>query len=226
MERDGRLIDSRDKHRLDRRTVDFLLYEDKRELSRRGAPIDDRTAIVMLHWRERDPYDERIPYSVDTQPEIRSYERVHYARSPESETWVELSDLPEETRQRLVAWIQSQPDPIYPPFDEGNGEDLPSKDEVIEQVLETRRSEGKRIDPETAEVASWYIHQHDPYRLHQHDYFNWNPCRGYFARQPGSKVWVAFGDLPPATIKALEERYKCRMEFPTALPWIGPRISG
>src|SRR5215216_5513083 len=128
MERNDRLIDSRDKHRLDRRTVDFLLYEDERELSRRGTPIDDRTAIVMLHWREGDPYDERNPYSVDTQPEIRSYERVYYARSPGSETWVTLSDLPEETRQRLVAWIQSQPDPIHPPIKEEYNYELPSKD--------------------------------------------------------------------------------------------------
>jgi hypothetical protein len=46
----------------------------------------------------------------------------------------------------------------------------------------------------------------------------WCIGRGYFARSPGSGVWVWFGDLPEATAEALWEQHKSRLAFPAGLP--------
>jgi hypothetical protein len=45
--------------------------------------------------------------------------------------------------------------------------------------------------------------------------------RVYFARSPGSDVWVWFGDLPEGTRTALWQRYKSRLMFPAGLPLAG-----
>jgi hypothetical protein len=41
--------------------------------------------------------------------------------------------------------------------------------------------------------------------------------REYFARSPGSDIWVWFGDLPEATRTALWERHKQKLAFPAGL---------
>ena len=58
-----------------------------------------------------------------------------------------------------------------------------------------RKEAGRKIDPETAEVLL-----------------------GFFARSPGSDVWVWFGDLSDATRDALWEKYRSK-PFPADLPW-------
>jgi hypothetical protein len=41
--------------------------------------------------------------------------------------------------------------------------------------------------------------------------------RDYFARSPGSDVWVWFGDLPDATRDALWKKHKRKLAFPAGL---------
>jgi hypothetical protein len=66
--------------------------------------------------------------------------------------------------------------------------------------LAVRREVGLKIDPATAEVSFHWTDTGDPYGIHARspgeDY-----CvgRSYFARSPGSDIWVEFGDLPDET---------------------------
>ena len=75
-------------------------------------------------------------------------------------------------------------------------------DMTVEQWLAIRKEAARQIDPETAEVMWHYVRIGDPYGLYPlpEDY---NIGRGYFARSPGSDVWVSFYDLPKATAEAL-----------------------
>jgi hypothetical protein len=63
---------------------------------------------------------------------------------------------------------------------------------------------GRQIDPETAEVCSMHRQVVDPYGVYP-DLSDECDCVGrcYFARAPGSRVWIEFGDLPEATREAL-----------------------
>jgi hypothetical protein len=81
-------------------------------------------------------------------------------------------------------------------------------------TIALRREAGLKIDPETAEVCwrtaevCWrYAQTLDPYGV----YPDLRPeCqqvgREYFARSPGSDIWVEFGDLPKATRDVLWEK--------------------
>jgi hypothetical protein len=89
---------------------------------------------------------------------------------------------------------------------------------ALEQERRIRKEAGLQIDPETAEVMWQYIQMMDPYGV--------NPdlpeeCqqigRGYFARSPGSDVWVCFRDLPDATRNASWEKHKAKLAFPAGL---------
>jgi hypothetical protein len=89
---------------------------------------------------------------------------------------------------------------------------------TIDEWLATRRAEGLKIDPETAEVDWIYAQTLDPYgvypqlpdRLQQ-------VGREYFAHAPGSDVWVLFDDLPQTTAEALWEKYMHSLAFPAGL---------
>jgi hypothetical protein len=73
-----------------------------------------------------------------------------------------------------------------------------------EQWLATRVEAGRHIDPETAEVMWEYVQTLDPYGIEPELPEEFQQVgRGYFARSPGSDVWVWFGDLPDATREAL-----------------------
>jgi hypothetical protein len=63
---------------------------------------------------------------------------------------------------------------------------------------------GRQIDPETAQVCSMHRQVVDPYGVYP-DLPDECDCIGrcYFARAPGSRVWIEFGDLPEATREAL-----------------------
>jgi hypothetical protein len=78
----------------------------------------------------------------------------------------------------------------------------------IEQWLAVRKKEGLKIDPETAEVDWSYAQTLDPYGVDP-DLPDEYVCVGreYFARSPGSDIWVSFHDLPDATRKRLRAKH-------------------
>jgi hypothetical protein len=89
---------------------------------------------------------------------------------------------------------------------------------TVEQWLAIRKEAGLKIDPETAEVTWQYAQILDPYGVHpdlppECDQVG----RAYFARSPGSDVWVEFGDLPDATRDALWRKYWSSLSFPAGL---------
>jgi hypothetical protein len=63
---------------------------------------------------------------------------------------------------------------------------------------------GRQIDPENAEIHWRFAQVVDPYGLFP-DVADECDCVGrcYFARAPGSRVWIEFGDLPVQTREAL-----------------------
>jgi hypothetical protein len=75
---------------------------------------------------------------------------------------------------------------------------------TTEEWLAIRKEAGLKIDPETAELCWCYAQVLDPYGVFPELAKEYD-CVGreYFARSPGSDIWVQFGDLPEATRKAL-----------------------
>jgi hypothetical protein len=80
-------------------------------------------------------------------------------------------------------------------------------DKKMVNWLAARKEAGLHIDPETAEVAGNYGQILDPYGVEPYlpaecQQAGWD----YFARAPGSHVWVWFGDLPDATRVILDAK--------------------
>ena len=93
---------------------------------------------------------------------------------------------------------------------------------TLEDYLAIRKEEGLKIDPSSAEVDWSYAQTLDPYGVYPEPPEQcWQVGRAYFARRPGSDVWVEFGDLPENTREALWERHKSRLAFPAGLPFFG-----
>ena len=96
---------------------------------------------------------------------------------------------------------------------------LPATVEVsAEYLYALRRAAGLAIDPETAEVMWDYglvIDPYGDYRSIPDEY----QCVGreYFARAPGSDVWIDFCDLPQATEDALWAKHRSNLAFPAGL---------
>lgn len=78
---------------------------------------------------------------------------------------------------------------------------------TVEQWLAIRKQAGLKIDPETAEVEWTYAQTLDPYGVYPElPEECWQVGREYFARSPGTDIWVWFGDLPEKTRHALSEK--------------------
>jgi len=86
--------------------------------------------------------------------------------------------------------------------------DTPKDQLTVEQWLQIRKEKGQKIDPETAEVDWSYGQIGDPYcvvgDLTEEEY---QVGRVYFARSPGSDIWVCFYDLPKETVGRLWEMH-------------------
>jgi hypothetical protein len=81
---------------------------------------------------------------------------------------------------------------------------MEEKQMTTEQWLAIRKEAGLHIDPETAEVMWDYAQTLDPYGIEPDLPEEYRQIgREYFARSPGSEVWVWFGDLPAHTEEAL-----------------------
>jgi hypothetical protein len=90
----------------------------------------------------------------------------------------------------------------------------------IEGWLAIRKKAGLKIDPETAEVDWSYAQTLDPYGVKDEwelpEEFH-QVGREYFARAPGSDIWVEFGDLPRETRDKLWKRHSRELAFPAGL---------
>jgi hypothetical protein len=85
----------------------------------------------------------------------------------------------------------------------------------LKEFRERRREAGRKIDPETAEVVVTYGDTSDPYEIDPLLPEEWRQGgRNYFARFPGSDIWVEFGDLPAATADALGNKKPSNGELP------------
>lgn len=84
---------------------------------------------------------------------------------------------------------------------------MSDEDQSVAEWLETRRAEGQRIDPATAEVEWWYVQECDPYGVRrlppEYDSVN----REHFARNVDSDIWVSFGDIPGETCELIFQRH-------------------
>jgi hypothetical protein len=78
-------------------------------------------------------------------------------------------------------------------------------DDERETWLAIRKEAGLKINPETAELLWTYTETLDPYGVYPDlpEEYRHHFGRAYFARAPGSDVWVLFDDLPEATQDAL-----------------------
>jgi hypothetical protein len=95
----------------------------------------------------------------------------------------------------------------------------------LERWRAIRKEEGLKIAPETAEVTWWYAQTLDPYGLLD----EWElpeevnmVGREYFARAPGSEIWVEFTDLPEETRDKLWKKHRSELAFPAGLDRLSP----
>jgi len=114
----------------------------------------------------------------------------------------------QELRERLTAEQRQQ-------IEDAHAEYLASLPENVRNYLEERRREALRIDPGTAQTTWWYVGISDPYGV--------DPLkddsvgRGYFARNPGSDIWVCFDDLPEKVRDRLWKLHRHTLAFPVGL---------
>jgi hypothetical protein len=86
---------------------------------------------------------------------------------------------------------------------------------TVKEWLAIRKEAGLKIDAETAEVHWTYSQTLDPYGIYTEPPDEcWQVGREYFARSPGSAIWVHFGDLPKATRDAFWEKRRRKLAFP------------
>ena len=89
-----------------------------------------------------------------------------------------------------------------------------TKELTVEEWRAIRKEEGAKIDPTTAEVYWCHALVLDPYGIHPELPEECQQIgRTYFARSPGSDIWVEFGDLPEATCEALRNRDEAQSAF-------------
>jgi hypothetical protein len=90
-------------------------------------------------------------------------------------------------------------------------------DEEHAEFLRARKEAGRKIDPKTAEVTWVYAFTLDRYGIYDLPEELRQVGREYFARAPGSDIWVDFGDLPHAIREALWARHESKLVFPAGL---------
>ena len=79
--------------------------------------------------------------------------------------------------------------------------------EESEVWLAIRKEAAKAINPANAKVCSEHGYGTDPYRIDPDLPVEYQQIgRNYFARAPGSDVWVSFHDLPQSVVEELWRR--------------------
>ena len=97
-------------------------------------------------------------------------------------------------------------------------EDATADLQTNEEFLAIRKAAGLKIDARIAEVTWCYAQTLDPYGICELPEECRQVGREYFARAPGSDIWVWLGDLPQETSEALWEAHKRELAFPAGLP--------
>ena len=97
-----------------------------------------------------------------------------------------------------------------------NDNDMP-----LDRWLAIRKEAGLKIDPATAEMIWTYGYTLDPYGVYELSDEEKQVGKEYFARSPGSDVWVSFDDLPDATVAALGEKHSSKLAFPAGPLFFG-----
>ena len=155
--------------------------------------IDPETAVVIREYvHEIDPYGilPEVPAGYGAVGEH------YFARNPGSNIWVWFGDIPHQIWDALM-----------------------EKQIEREEWLAIREEAARKIDPETAEVTSEYRYDIDPYGIRPEVPEQYKVVgRHYFARAPGSDIWVWFGDLAADTRDALWKKHKISLAFPAGLP--------
>ena len=101
--------------------------------------------------------------------------------------------------------------------------DVPTVEVTVKYLQALRQAVGLHIDPETAEVDWIYAQALDPYGNHPNLPEELQQVgREYFARSPGSDVWILFYDLPEATAtrsgKSTSEHLRFRPDWNSQPP--------
>ena len=97
--------------------------------------------------------------------------------------------------------------------------DVPTVEVTVEYLEALRKEVGRHIDPDTAEVDWVYAQVLDPFGDGRDLPEEFQQVgRDYFARSPGSNLWIWFHDLPDATADRLLEKHEHKLAFPAGLP--------
>jgi hypothetical protein len=128
-------------------------------------------------------------------------------------------------------WDRDHTDPLIEEIDDELTQavrDNPPTDDMVADKhkklkwLAIRREEALKIDAATAEVDFVYAQTLDPYGVEPDLPESCQQVgREYFARRPGSDIWVWFRDLPGATTNALWKRIdEGKLDFTDDLAWL------
>jgi hypothetical protein len=91
----------------------------------------------------------------------------------------------------------------------------------LEYLDALRKAIGLHINPDTAEVYWTYAKTIDPYDDDPNLRGEYQQIgREYFARSPGSDLWIWFGDLPEATRDILWEKHRSKLAFPAGFEFM------
>jgi hypothetical protein len=80
---------------------------------------------------------------------------------------------------------------------------------LVKDWLASRKAAALKIDPATALISHAYVYPANPYGVYSEipDHAK-EVTDDYYARAPGSKIWVYRGDLAKDTAHALEQKYQ------------------
>jgi hypothetical protein len=108
--------------------------------------------------------------------------------------------------------------PMYNEADGGDDQDRQAASIPMKIWLELIKLAGRQIDPETAQVEWRYAQTLDPYNVYGDLPEELQQVgREFFARCPGSDIWVNFRDLPKPTQDELWRKYRHSLAFPAGL---------
>ncbi len=161
-----------------------------------------------MHWPEGMPGGQNEPQALNPLPSGWAHRRRRGVRRCD----VELEQ--QMVRDFSLFTLQTEGKTAM--------KDVETIEVTAEYLAALRQQVGRQIDPQTAEVEWTYALTVDPYGdcLDVPEEYR-QVGREYFARSPGSNVWVWFGDLPEATREVLWGKHKRSLAFPAGLEGIG-----